>query len=186
MSEQRFFHVVATAAEAHACASTTFERLKVATPACTPPSIQELPDCPSSAAPLRLRIADENQVLKIEHFSIRKTSTSSTVTTIETVKCRRWKEAAVSAPENFLVTVTGHQDGSFRFDEKLEQAVALDPASVQPGPDYLLHVTLDYVVDHRFRPSKPCRTPSTRPRRRSCRGRRPSVRRRSCASGGFC
>jgi magnesium transporter len=51
---------------------------------------------------------------------------------------------------NFLVTVSGHQGGSLRFFEKVEEVVALDPASVQQGPDYLLHVTLDYVVDHKF------------------------------------
>ena len=28
--------------------------------------------------------------------------------------------------------------------------MALDPASVQQGPDFLLHVILDYVVDHKF------------------------------------
>ena len=52
--------------------------------------------------------------------------------------------------ENFLVTVTGHQGSSLRFYEKVEEVVALDPASVQRGPDYLLHITLDYVVDHKF------------------------------------
>jgi magnesium transporter len=52
--------------------------------------------------------------------------------------------------KNFLVTVSGHQGGSLRFYEKVEEVVALDPASVQQGPDYLLHVTLDYVVDHKF------------------------------------
>ena len=52
--------------------------------------------------------------------------------------------------KNSLVTVTGHQDGSLRFYEKVEEVVALDPASVQLGPDYLLHVSLDYVVDHKF------------------------------------
>ncbi len=52
--------------------------------------------------------------------------------------------------KNFLVTVTGHQGGSLRFYEKVEEVVALDPASVQQGPDFLLHVTLDYVVDHKF------------------------------------
>ena len=52
--------------------------------------------------------------------------------------------------KNFLVTVSGHQGGSLKFYEKVEEVVALDPAGVQQGPDYLLHVTLDYVVDHKF------------------------------------
>ena len=91
---------------------------------------------------------DEDQVPKIEDFP---------TNTFVLLNGYHYRDGVLTLEEvdfilgkNFLVTVTGHQDGSFRFYEKLEQAVALDPASVQPGPDYLLHVTLDYVVDHKF------------------------------------
>lgn len=52
--------------------------------------------------------------------------------------------------KNFLITVSGHQGGSLKLYEKVEEAVALNRDSVQPGPDYLLHVVMDYIVDHKF------------------------------------
>jgi len=33
---------------------------------------------------------------------------------------------------------------------RVEEVVALDPRSVQPGPDYLLHAIMDYIVDPKF------------------------------------
>jgi magnesium transporter len=91
---------------------------------------------------------DEDPVPKIEDFP---------TNTFVLLNGYHYQEGVLTLEEvdfilgkNFLVTVSGHQRGSLRFYEKVEEVVALDPASVQRGPDYLLHVTLDYVVDHKF------------------------------------
>ena len=91
---------------------------------------------------------DEDQVPKIEDFP---------TNTFVLLNGYHYQEGVLTLEEvdfilgkSFLITVTGHQGSSLRFYEKVEEVVALDPASVQQGPDYLLHVALDYVVDHKF------------------------------------
>jgi len=42
------------------------------------------------------------------------------------------------------------REGSLNFFEKVEQGVALEPSAVRRGPDFLLHVILDFLVDHKF------------------------------------
>ncbi len=90
---------------------------------------------------------DENQVPKIEDFP---TNTfillngyhyQNGILTLE--------EVDFILGKNFLITVSGHQGGSLKLYEKVGEVVALDPGSVQPGPDYLLHVVMDYIVDHK-------------------------------------
>ena len=91
---------------------------------------------------------DEDQVPKIEDFP---------TNTFVLFNGYHYQDGVLALEEvdfilgkNFLITVSGHQGGSLRFFDKVEAVVALDPASVQAGPDYLLHLTLDYVVDHKF------------------------------------
>jgi magnesium transporter len=91
---------------------------------------------------------DEDQVPKIEDFP---------TNTFVLLNGYHYQEGVLTLEEvdfilgkNFLVTVTGHQGGSLRFYEKVEEVVTLDPTSVKQGPDFLMHVTLDYVVDHKF------------------------------------
>lgn len=91
---------------------------------------------------------DENQVPKIEDFP---------TNTFVLFNSYRLEDGALAVEEadfilgrNFLVTVTGHSGGRLRFHEKLPDTVALDPAGAGQGPDYLLHVLLDYVVDRKM------------------------------------
>jgi magnesium transporter len=51
---------------------------------------------------------------------------------------------------NFLVSVSGHGGGGRGPFEKVEELAALDIANVEKGPDYLLHVILDFIVDKKF------------------------------------
>jgi magnesium transporter len=91
---------------------------------------------------------DEDQVPKIEDFP---------TNTFILLNGYNYRDGALSLEEvdfilgrNFLVTVSGHQGGSLKFFERVEQMVTLDPAGIKQGPDFLLHIVLDYVVDHKF------------------------------------
>jgi magnesium transporter len=52
--------------------------------------------------------------------------------------------------KNFLVLVSHNLHGTGNFIDGLEQIVALDRQNVLQGPDYLLHILLDYIVDQKF------------------------------------
>lgn len=53
--------------------------------------------------------------------------------------------------KNFLVSVHHCHTGIKDFFEKLDEAVARDLVNLRRGPDFLLHVILDYVVDRKFK-----------------------------------
>lgn len=53
--------------------------------------------------------------------------------------------------KNFLVSVHHCHTGIKDFFGKLDDAVARDIGNVRKGPDFLLHVILDYVVDRKFK-----------------------------------
>jgi magnesium transporter len=53
--------------------------------------------------------------------------------------------------KNFLVSVHHCHTGIKDFFEKLDEAVIRDIGNVRKGPDFLLHVILDYVVDRKFK-----------------------------------
>ena len=127
---------------------------------------------------------DEDQVPKIEDFP---------TNTFILLNGYHYRDGVLVLEEvdfilgkNFLVTVSGHQDGSLSFYEKLEQAVALDPAGMQPGPDYLLHVTLDYVVDHKFAAIEAVQDAIDTAEEEILQGPSAFSRRRSCACGAIC
>jgi len=52
--------------------------------------------------------------------------------------------------KNFLVTVQGSADGNRLLSQRLDDAIALDAGNVRRGPDFLLHVILDFIVDQKF------------------------------------
>jgi magnesium transporter len=51
---------------------------------------------------------------------------------------------------NFLVTVSGHGGSKRRDLDKVEEMAAREIANVERGPDFLLHVILDYTVDSKL------------------------------------
>lgn len=52
--------------------------------------------------------------------------------------------------KNFFVLVSHNLHGDVNFIDRLEQIAGLDRENVLQGPDYLLHVILDYIVDQKF------------------------------------
>jgi magnesium transporter len=88
---------------------------------------------------------DENQVPKFEEFP---------ANTFILVNGHRHRDGELVQEEvdlilgkNFVVTVSGHQGGSLKIRERVEEFAAKDPAAIGKGPDRLLYVVLDYVVD---------------------------------------
>ncbi len=88
---------------------------------------------------------DENQVPKIEDFP------TNTFVLVNGYRTRdgllEQEEIDFILGKNFLVTVSGSHGGSVRFGEKVEEVASKDPAAMREGPDYLLHVLLDHLVD---------------------------------------
>jgi len=52
--------------------------------------------------------------------------------------------------KNFLVMVSHNLHGDGSFLDRLEQIAGLDRENVMKGPDHLLHVILDHIVDQKF------------------------------------
>ncbi|MBP7738905.1 MAG: magnesium transporter CorA family protein [Spirochaetes bacterium] len=52
--------------------------------------------------------------------------------------------------KNFLILVSHNIHGDPNFLDRLEQMAGLDRENVLQGPDYLLHVIMDYLVDQKF------------------------------------
>jgi magnesium transporter len=115
------------------------------------PSREDLAPLPSAFGVHALSIEDcldEDQVPKIEDFP------TNTFILLNGYQC----EAGVLTVEEvdfilgrqFLITVSGHQGGSLRFFQRVEEVVAQSPVGIHAGPDALLHVILDFVVDHKF------------------------------------
>jgi magnesium transporter len=91
---------------------------------------------------------DEDQIPKIEDYP---------GNTFVLFNSYRYVDKTLSVEEvdlfigaNFLITVHGHNGGEPLFFDKLEDAVRLDFENVSKGPDFLLHVILDYTVDKKF------------------------------------
>ncbi len=51
---------------------------------------------------------------------------------------------------NFLILVSHNMHGNPSFLDRLEQMAGLDRENVLQGPDYLLHLVMDYLVDQKF------------------------------------
>jgi magnesium transporter len=90
---------------------------------------------------------DENQVPKLEDFP------SNTFVLFNRF---HFRERALAIEEvdfflgpGFLVSVAAHGRDSGAH-ERLEEAIRLEQASIGKGPDYLLHVILDRIVDDKL------------------------------------
>lgn len=60
------------------------------------------------------------------------------------------EEADFILGKNFLVSVSGHSGGTVKFSERIERIASLDPKGIKHGPDFLLHVLLDHLIDRKF------------------------------------
>ncbi len=88
---------------------------------------------------------DENSVPKIDDFP------TNTFVLVNGYRIQdgvlMQEEVDLLLGKNFLISVSGCHGGSLRFGEKVEAFAAKDPAALRQGPDSLLHVLLDHVVD---------------------------------------
>jgi len=91
---------------------------------------------------------DENQVPKVENFP------GNTVLIVNSYR-REEDELVVEEVDfvlgkDFLVTVSGHGGGRRGFLERPGETDELDAESIRRGPDFLLHILLDRVVDQKL------------------------------------
>lgn len=91
---------------------------------------------------------DEDQVPKIDDFSNN---------TFILVNRYAYAEREVSLFEvdfvlggTYLISVNHDQASASVFYSKLDEQIALDADDVKKGPEFLLHVILDYIVDRKY------------------------------------
>jgi magnesium transporter len=88
---------------------------------------------------------DENQVPKVEDYPgntfvlFNRYAYANQELTIE--------EVDFFLGKTFLVSVSGHEGGERGTFERIEEMVGREIGNVEKGPDFLLHVILDYTVD---------------------------------------
>jgi len=91
---------------------------------------------------------DDDQVPKIDDFS---TNTFVLFNSFDYIdKTFVINEINFFLGKNFLVSVTHCQPGKQNFPVQLDNAVARNMEDARKGPDFLLHVILDYIVDEKF------------------------------------
>jgi magnesium transporter len=91
---------------------------------------------------------DDNQIPKMDNFPDNTFFLFNAFTLIKNELCIDEVDLILGA--NFLITVYGHNARNPAFFEKLEDTVRRSVNEVARGPDFLMHVILDYVVDHKF------------------------------------
>ena len=53
--------------------------------------------------------------------------------------------------QNFLITISGHNSGTRRPLNNIEALIENGPAKSKSGPDFLMHIVLDYLVDQKYK-----------------------------------
>jgi magnesium transporter len=92
---------------------------------------------------------DDKQVPKIEYFS------NNTFILFNSFSYEKdtliIDEVNLFLGKNFLITISGHNSGERRPLNNIE--VVIDNAGVKAksGPDFLMHIVLDYLVDQKYR-----------------------------------
>jgi magnesium transporter len=92
---------------------------------------------------------DERQVPKIEYF------TNNTFIIFNAFsyadKTLYIDEINLFIGKNFLITVSGHNSGTRKPLENVEAILENGHANAKTGPDFLMHVILDYLVDDKYK-----------------------------------
>jgi magnesium transporter len=92
---------------------------------------------------------DDDQVPKIDDFPAHSFILFNTFRYVDRVVAI--DEIDFFLARKFLVSVNHGHSGQAGFFLRLEDAIARDLVNVRKGPDFLLHVILDYVVDEKFK-----------------------------------
>jgi len=91
---------------------------------------------------------DEKQVPKIEYFS---NNTFILFNAFTYIKEELFiDEVNLFIGKNFLITVSGVNSGERRPLSDVVSVIENDPKSGKGGPDYLMHIILDHLVDEKY------------------------------------
>lgn len=92
---------------------------------------------------------DDKQVPKIEYFPNNTFIIFNVFTYDE--KALIIDEVNLFLGQNFLITISGHNSGTRRPLNNIEALIENGPAKSKSGPDFLMHIVLDYIVDQKYK-----------------------------------
>lgn len=92
---------------------------------------------------------DDKQVPKIEYFPNNTFIIFNVFTYDE--KALIIDEVNLFLGQNFLITISGHNSGTRRPLNNIEALIENGPAKSKSGPDFLMHIVLDYLVDQKYK-----------------------------------
>ena len=91
---------------------------------------------------------DDNQVPKIEQFASNTFVLFNSFTYLD--KELYVDEINLFIGSNFLITVSGHNSGGRRPLQEAVRAVGAEPRNARLGPDFLMHMIIDRIVDDKY------------------------------------
>ena len=91
---------------------------------------------------------DEDQIPKIENFENNTFILFNTYTYAD--RKLLIDEVDFFLGTGYLITSHGHLAHNPQFFDKLDEFIRIESADVKKGPDFLLHVILDYIVDKKY------------------------------------
>lgn len=105
---------------------------------------------PFSLHPLAIEdCLDEDQVPKIDDFS---TNTFILFNSFEYIEKEFFiDEIDFFIGKNFIISVRTCHTGDRNFFSKLDGLISRNMENVKKGPDFLLHIIIDYIVDEKFK-----------------------------------
>ena len=92
---------------------------------------------------------DDKQVPKIEYFTNNTFILFNAFTYTE--KELFIDEINLFIGKNFLITVSGHNSGERKPLNDIVNIIESDPKNAKAGPDFLMHIVLDYLVDEKYK-----------------------------------
>ena len=92
---------------------------------------------------------DDKQVPKIEHFSNNTFILFNAFTYSE--KELFIDEINLFIGKNFLITVSGYKSGDRKPLSDVVNFIESDPKNAKGGPDFLMHIVLDHLVDEKYK-----------------------------------
>lgn len=92
---------------------------------------------------------DDKQVPKIEYFPNNTFILFNAFSYSE--KALIIDEVNLFLGKNFLITISGHNSGTRKPLNNIETLVENGTAKAKAGPDFLMHIVIDYMVDQKYR-----------------------------------
>jgi magnesium transporter len=92
---------------------------------------------------------DDKQVPKIEHFPNNTFIIFNAFSYTE--KSLLIDEINLFIGKNFLITVSGHNSGTRKPLNNIEVIIENGNTNAKAGPDFLMHIVLDYLVDQKYK-----------------------------------